>query len=139
MHLIIDGYGSDRQVLADRELIYDLLDRYPAEIGMTKIAPPYVFRYVGSKPEDWGISGIVPIAESHISIHTFVERCLVNIDVFSCKEFDSERIVHDLKKRLKLTETRSYLLRRGLECVNPIDPCLPIMEIEPAPVLSQRT
>lgn len=130
MHLIIDGYGSDRQVLADRELIYDLLDTYPGEIGMTKIAPPYVFRYVGVKPEDWGISGIVPIAESHISIHTFVEKCMVNIDIFSCKEFDNERIVRDLKDRLKLTETRSYLLKRGLECSDPLEPCLPIMEVE---------
>ena len=130
MHLIIDGYGSDRQVLADRELIYDLLDTYPGEIGMTKIAPPYVFRYVGVKPEDWGISGIVPIAESHISIHTFVEKCMVNIDIFSCKEFDWERIVRDLKGRLKLTETRSYLLRRGLEYSDPLEPCLPVMEIE---------
>ncbi|MBI4289557.1 MAG: S-adenosylmethionine decarboxylase [Chloroflexi bacterium] len=135
MHLIIDGYGSDREVMASRELVYDLLDRYPGEIGMTKIAPPYVFRYVGVKPEDWGISGIVPIAESHISIHTFVERCMVNIDVFSCKEFDFERIVRDLKDRLKLVRTRSYLLRRGLECPNPIEPCLPIMEIEAGPVV----
>lgn len=136
MHLIIDGYGSDREVMASRELVYDLLDRYPGEIGMTKIAPPYVFRYVGVKPEDWGISGIVPIAESHISIHTFVERCMVNIDVFSCKEFDSERIVRDLRDRLKLTRTRSYLLRRGLECSNPLEPCLPIMEVEMGPDLS---
>lgn len=130
MHLIIDGYGSDRQVLANRELIYDLLDNYPGEIGMTKIAPPYVFRYVGVKPEDWGISGIVPIAESHIAIHTFVEKCMVNIDIFSCKEFDKERIVRDLKDRLKLTETRSYLLQRGLECADPLAPCLPTMEVE---------
>lgn len=135
MHLIIDGYGSDRQVMANRELIYDLLDSYPGEIGMTKIAPPYVFRYVGAKPEDWGISGIVPIAESHISIHTFVERCMANIDVFSCKEFDFERIVRDLKERLKLIRTRSYLLRRGLEFPNPVEPCLPLMEIEPAALL----
>ena len=115
MHLIVDGYGNDRTILADRNLIYDLLDGFPAEIGMQKIAPPYVFRYVGAKPEDWGISGLVLIAESHISIHTFVDRSLVNIDVFSCKAFDATLVAERLQHRLQLTKMRSYLLERGLE------------------------
>ena len=113
MHLIIDGYGSNSEILRSEEFIYQLLDQYPAEIGMTKISSPYVLRYVGgSKPEDWGISGFVIIAESHISIHTFVERCYVNIDVFSCKDFDADQAIKDLTSRLQLTETRAYLLDR---------------------------
>jgi len=115
MHLIIDGFGSNRELLESEELIYQLLDEYPDQIGMTKVTPPYVFRYIGSKPEDWGISGFVLIAESHISIHTFPERCYVNIDVFSCKDFDSEQAIRDLQARLELTKLRSYVLNRGLE------------------------
>ncbi|MDZ4245897.1 MAG: S-adenosylmethionine decarboxylase, partial [Dehalococcoidia bacterium] len=78
-------------------------------------APPYVFRYIGEKPEDWGISGLVLIAESHISIHTFVDRSLINIDVFSCKAFDAKQVTEKLQKKLKITRVRSYLLERGLE------------------------
>ncbi len=115
MHLAIDGYGGDPRLLENETLIRQLLDSYPAEIGMTKITEPYVLRYIGTKPEDWGISGFVMIAESHISIHTFVERCFVNIDVFSCKEFDAEKVVRDLQQRLRLTRVKSYLLPRGLE------------------------
>ena len=115
MHLIIDGFGGNPRILESEELIYQLLDHYPSRIGMTKIAPPYVFRYLGSKPEDWGISGFVLIAESHISIHTFPERCLVNIDVFSCKDFDSEQVIKDIQAKFELTELRSCLLDRGLE------------------------
>ncbi|MFQ5987660.1 MAG: S-adenosylmethionine decarboxylase [Dehalococcoidia bacterium] len=115
MHLIVDGFGGNPRILESEELIYQLLDHYPSRIGMTKIAPPYVLRYVGSKPEDWGISGFVLIAESHISIHTFPERCLVNIDVFSCKDFDSEQVIKDIQAKFELTELRSYLLDRGLE------------------------
>ena len=113
MHLIIDGYGSDAEILESEEFICELLDQYPAEIGMTKISPPYVLRYVGAKAEEWGISGFVFIAESHISIHTFVERHYVNIDVFSCKDFDADRAIAGLTRRLKLTEIRTYLLERG--------------------------
>ena len=118
MHLIIDGFGSNPKLLESEDLLYQLLDDYPAQIGMTKVAPPQVFRYVGSKPEDWGISGFVLIAESHISIHTFPERGYVNIDIFSCKDFDSEQAIKDLQAKFELIKLRSYLLNRGLEYSN---------------------
>jgi len=114
MHLIIDGYSSDSDILQSEEFIYQLLDQYPAEIGMTKIAPPYVLRYVGAKPEEWGVSGFVLIAESHISIHTFVEQRYVHIDVFSCKDFDAGQAIKDLSDRLQLTEMKTYLLDRTI-------------------------
>jgi len=114
MHLIIDGYSSDSGILQSEEFIYQLLDQYPAEIGMTKIAPPYVLRYVGAKPEEWGVSGFVLIAESHISIHTFVEQRYVHIDVFSCKDFDAGQAIKDLSDRLQLTEMKTYLLDRTI-------------------------
>jgi S-adenosylmethionine decarboxylase len=112
MHLTIDGYGSDSKLMQDEQFIYQLLDSYPAQIDMTKISAPHVFRYVGSKPEDWGISGFVFIAESHISIHTFVERCYVNIDVFSCKDFDAGQVVKDFRDKFKLTRLSSRLINR---------------------------
>lgn len=118
MHLIIDGYGANRKMLESEDIIYDLLDRYPSQIGMTKVAPPQVFKYVGSKPEDWGISGFVLIAESHISIHTFPDRCYVNIDIFSCKDFDSEYAIQELKAIFEFDEIQKYLLNRGLEYSN---------------------
>ncbi|HEX77988.1 MAG TPA: adenosylmethionine decarboxylase [Dehalococcoidia bacterium] len=130
MHLIIDGYGSNPHILRDEQFLYNLLDRYPAEIGMTKVTSPHVFKYIGTKPEDWGISGIVVIAESHISIHTFVERSYVNIDVFSCKEFDSLKVLTDLQEKFQLTRLRSYLLERGLEYPDQLEPLktVPILE-----------
>ena len=112
MHLIIDGYGSDAEILQSEEFIYQLLDEYPAEIGMTKISRPYVLRYVGDKAEEWGVSGFVLIAESHISIHTFVERRYVNMDVFSCKDFDAGQAITNLSRRLRLTEVRTHILGR---------------------------
>ena len=118
MHLIIDGYGANRKMLESEDMIYDLLDRYPSQIGMTKVAPPQVFKYIGLKPDDWGISGFVLIAESHISIHTFPERCYVNIDIFSCKDFDSEYAIQELKAIFEFDEIQKYLLNRGLEYSN---------------------
>ncbi|HEY49827.1 MAG TPA: adenosylmethionine decarboxylase [Dehalococcoidia bacterium] len=124
MHLIIDGYNGDSQKMQDVNFIYELLDIYPSQIGMTKISPPKVSKYVGSKPEDWGVSGFVLIAESHISVHTFPERCYINIDIFSCKEFDAEQAIKDLQRQFNLSEVRSYILNRGLEYYNNQQPSL---------------
>ena len=115
MHLIIDGFGKNKKILQDETFIHDLLNVYPAKIGMTKISDPIVFRYSGSKPEDWGVSGLVFIAESHISLHTFVERAFINIDVFSCKDFDAERIIRDMRDKFELTRMRNCLVRREWE------------------------
>ncbi|MDD5398551.1 MAG: S-adenosylmethionine decarboxylase [Dehalococcoidia bacterium] len=115
MHLIIDGFGKNKTILQDESFIHDLLNAYPGKIGMTKISDPIVFRYSGAKPEDWGVSGLVFIAESHISLHTFVERAFINIDVFSCKDFDAERIIRDMRDKFELTRMRSCLVRREWE------------------------
>ncbi len=91
MHVIIDGYGGDPEQLSDENVIRVILDSYPEMMGMTKITQPTVLEYRGSKPEDWGVSGYVMIAESHIAMHTFPERRLVWADIFSCKDFDADR------------------------------------------------
>ena len=114
MHLIMDGHANDPDVLQNEKLVYNLLDEYPAKIDMTKITTPYVIRYVGIKPEDWGVSGIVLIAESHISIHTFVERSHVNIDVFSCKDFDAQKAIRDFSEKLNLSDLKVHILDRSI-------------------------
>lgn len=119
MHLVIDGYGGDPTMLEDADAIYRFLDEYPDAIGMTKITPPHVYVYEGQKPEDVGISGFVLIAESHISVHTFPRRQYVNIDVFSCKEFDAQRALEELRAMFSLKMVRSWTLDRGLEYSDP--------------------
>ena len=91
-HLTMDMYGCDKSKLTKVQVVSEFLDRLPAEIGMTKIIPPYVFEYRGVKPEDWGVSGIVLIAESHIAIHTYPEKNYASFDAFSCKEFDANKV-----------------------------------------------
>ncbi len=115
MHLVIDGYGGDIEKMWDADLVRRFLDDYPSALGMTKVCDPQVLTYNGPKVEDSGVSGFVIIAESHISIHTFPRRDYVNIDVFSCKPFDNERALRDVKDLFSLEEVRTWLLDRGLE------------------------
>ena len=112
MHLIIDGYGSDPAIMQNEAFLHEMLDTFPSSIGMTKISETCTFRYTGGEPEDWGISGFVVIAESHISFHTFVERCYINMDIFSCRDFDALKATRYVVEKLKLIRIKCHLLNR---------------------------
>ena len=112
MHLIIDGYSKSREILQDEDSLRSWLESYPSEIGMTRISAPFVLKYTGNTLEDWGISGFVFIAESHISVHTFVEPCYINIDVFSCKDFDAEKAFKDCQNKFQLIRSRTQIIDR---------------------------
>ncbi len=115
MHLTVDGFGGNYQRLTDLDFVFDLLDQYPDRIGMTKIMPPYVFKYHGKRPEDWGVSGFVIIAESHIAMHTFPEKGYVNIDIFSCKAFETDLVIEHMKEAFGAERVEARILERGLE------------------------
>ena len=110
MHLIIDGHGGDPKRLGNPKFIYRFLDTCPAQIGMEKVSSPQVFQYTDSGEQE--ISGFVLLAESHISIHIFPKRAYVNIDVFSCKEFDPEQVAKRLQQRFRLTDVKSCIFNR---------------------------
>jgi S-adenosylmethionine decarboxylase len=136
MHLTIDGFGGDRELLSSESLVRHLLDRYPDQIHMTKITEPTVFQYMGEKPDDWGVSGFVIIAESHIAIHTFPERGYVWVDVFSCKEFSTDGATEPIVEAFGLTHMTTRILERGLEYPHSIDEATPIHRDERLAVAS---
>lgn len=115
LHVTLDGYGASQERLANLEAVYEFLEHCPDVIHMTKIMPPYVFKYQGKVPEDWGVSGFVLIAESHISIHTFPERAFLSLDIFSCKSFDYHQAVAYVIELFRISRHELNLLDRGLE------------------------
>jgi S-adenosylmethionine decarboxylase len=119
VHLVIDGHGCDPAQLSDKERVLRFLDTYPDAIGMTKVTPPSVYTYQGPTPEDWGVSGFVIIAESHISVHTFPDRGYINVDVFSCKKFDADRALAEIAPLFAMGEVKHWVLDRGLEHLDP--------------------
>ena len=114
-HLVFDGYGCPADRLVKLSRLYSLLDNLPDRIHMTKIMPPYVFRHAGSGEELEGVSGFVLIAESHISVHTFPARHYVNVDIFSCENFDVEDALAALKQEFLPQRVDWKLFDRGRE------------------------
>jgi len=115
-HLLLEAYGATKQKLSDIALISDLLDKYPEKLDMHKIMPPYVFKYdSGTIKEDWGISGIVLIAESHIALHTFPEKGFFTLDIFSCKDFDIRSAVDIALDIFEPVNFEEMVFNRGRE------------------------
>jgi S-adenosylmethionine decarboxylase len=114
-HLILEAYGCSKSNLADLNRISEILDGYPGQLNMNKIMPPYVFTYKGAVEDDWGVSGIVLIAESHISIHTFPDKQFATLDIFSCRDFDVDKAIDYFCDAFVPERFDKQLLMRGRE------------------------
>lgn len=120
-HLMLDLKRCNRKKLSNYKHIFNILNELPEKIGMTKITQPYVFPYSGLVPEDKGITGIVIIAESHISIHTFQEKDYCFVDIFSCKDFDVDFAAEYIINAFESKEYEKYIVHRGKDFVRQRD------------------
>lgn len=116
VHMMLDGYDADPLRLADKALIERLLQRIPVELGMHLIAPPQVVE-VGPKnrKDPGGISGVVMIAESHLSFHTFPARRFLSADLYTCQnDLETGRITQMLREAFAMQDVDVRVQRRGL-------------------------
>lgn len=114
-HITIDLKGCPKEILSDYNLHFNYLKMLPELIEMTPITQPYVFPYSGLVPEDKGITGYLIIAESHLSIHSFEEKGYCFIDIFSCKEFDTNKAIEITLDIFKPKSHEVNVIERGID------------------------
>ena len=108
-HMILEFYGCDPKTLEDRKYV---------EEAILEAAQKSNFHSIGSffhqfKP--FGVSGVVIIEESHISIHTWPEHRYAAIDFFYCsEEVDPEAGIEVLKQKFKPERVSVTTLYRGV-------------------------
>jgi S-adenosylmethionine decarboxylase len=112
-HLTIDLVGCPVERLADYNLHFEYLKKLPELIEMTPITQPYVFPYSGLVPEDKGITGIVIIAESHLSVHSFEDKGYSFVDIFSCKPFNLDEAIRVTLETFQPTTYELNIVERG--------------------------
>lgn len=79
-HLIVDFYDCDCELLNDAQFIDKVMVEAANACGATVVSN-HINRF-----NPYGISGVVVIAESHITIHTWPEHGYAAVDVFTCGE-----------------------------------------------------
>ncbi len=60
-----------------------------------------------------GISGVILIAESHLTIHTWPEHGYAAVDFFSCSLLDYQAAFDHMKKEFEAEEISIEKIRRG--------------------------
>ena len=112
-HLMMDCRGVNKSKTSDVAFVCQFLNDLPDKIGMTKIIPPYVFPYSGLIPEDKGITGMVIIAESHLTFHSFIEKDYFFFDLFSCKPFNVDQVIQEVIKAFDVQHVELHHATRG--------------------------
>ena len=94
-HLIIRAEAN--RVPTDEEQLTEWLKDFIDSINMKILMGPYV-KYCNVEGNR-GITGIAVIETSHIAIHVWDEPnpALMQIDVYSCAEFDVDEIAEKIK------------------------------------------
>lgn len=117
-HLTLDCYNCNDSKLRDLNFILKFLDDLTKEVDMTKIVDPFAISYPGNPNsfDNGGVSAVVLISESHISIHTFPSNNgYMNLDIFSCKGFDVKKAVNFVIKNFEVKKFEKNLFMRGRE------------------------
>lgn len=65
----------------------------------------HVQEFYTAEPSGPGISGLALLAESHLNIHTWPERGVVQMCLQSCKDFDVQEVKAIVDRRFGLEET----------------------------------
>ena len=114
-HLTIDGYGGNEEALNNKETVFECLDKLPELLGMHKMSTPELYHSDGNDIKDpGGWTGVVTIAESHISVHTFPKRGFVSADVYTCKNgMDNDFIIKFFTEKFGLKDVETHFIKRG--------------------------
>jgi S-adenosylmethionine decarboxylase len=110
-HLLIDLWADNG--LADLDFVQQVCEQAAIATGATVIDRK--FHHFG---EGSGITGVVVLAESHLSIHTWPESGFAAIDVFVCGNCDPELAIPVLMTSFDANKVESTTQKRGLNVVS---------------------
>ena len=61
------------------------------------------------------VTGVLLLAQSHLSIHTWPELSLVNVDLLSCGDIDGEVVLRTIRARLDVERASVRCIHRSLD------------------------
>ena len=107
-HLLIELFDCDSKILNDSNLVKDIFIK-AAKKGKATIVNDLFHEF-----SPHGLTGVLVITESHLSIHTWPEFNYAAVDVFSCDDkLDGDKIKQILEKKLKSKEVYTKIINRG--------------------------
>jgi S-adenosylmethionine decarboxylase len=107
-HLLLELRNCDENLLDNIKHIESAMVGAALEAGATIVGQSF------HKFDPRGVTGIVAIAESHLSIHTWPEYAYAAADIFTCgKDFRPRKAAQLIVDGLRCTEPSITELKRG--------------------------
>ena len=107
--ILVEFYDCDREVLNDAVAIRDAMMEGTRRSGATIVTDTFH----AFSPH--GVSGVVVIAESHVTIHTWPEYGYAAVDVFTCGETINPWVIQQhLEEQFSSKKVSATELKRGL-------------------------
>jgi len=91
---VVEAYGCSAQSLRDPAVLQDLFSRIIREMKLRPVGKTQWHQFPGTG----GITGLCPLAESHLACHTFPEHGSLCLNLFCCvprAEWDFESVLRD--------------------------------------------
>ena len=106
-HVLYDVWVEDRTVLATVEPIKELMCR-AAEAGGATVLHEYFHQF-----SPWGVTGFLLLAESHISVHTWVDEGFAAFDIFTCGPMNTDKVLEVIRDGIKPKHASARRIVRG--------------------------
>lgn len=106
-HVLVECKNCDPAKLNDLAYVRNALLDAARDLGVTVLGEKF------HKFSPQGITGIVAIAESHFSIHTWPEYGYAALDCFTCGNFDPKQAAEYILKKLGAKESHITEMKRG--------------------------
>ena len=108
-HVLLELRGCDPQLLDDLDYIRQEMLRAATSVGAHIVGESF------HQFTPQGVTGILSIAESHISIHTWPEHGYAAADIFTCGDHTMpERAAAVIIEALRCQDPELTQIRRGL-------------------------
>jgi S-adenosylmethionine decarboxylase len=106
---IVDAYGCDAEALRSRGTLEALVAQVLRDLALTAVAPAVWHQF----PGPGGLTGVVVLAESHFTCHTFPERGFAAFNLYCCRPRAPWPWATELTRRLSATEVSVVAHQRG--------------------------
>jgi len=107
-HILVEYYGCDVNLLNRASAVKEVMED-AARAARATVVESFIHQF-----SPFGVSGVVVIAESHLTIHTWPERGEAAVDLFTCSNAPKARAALDwLCGRLGGNASRFREIPRG--------------------------